>query len=113
MVASFHVVAVPAGVKCRSRFRCQNPECGRITLLVEAHHVHFRRHGGADHPCNAVSLCPACHLRGVHTSDERIRASRVIVEDLEALLWEYPDRPPVLQFREVPPRRSACARRAA
>jgi len=90
-------------VKRAACFRCQNPECGRVTLRVEAHHIHWRRHGGADHPANAVTVCPVCHLRLLHAGAEWLRVSRVIVEGDEARLWEYPDRPPVLQFCEVPP----------
>src|SRR5690606_1520366 len=96
-----------AASKDHARYRCQNPECGAITLRAEAHHIHWRRHGGADDLANAVVLCPSCHTRCVHTGDERIRVTRVIIEGLEALFWEYPGRTPVLHFRDLPPRARA------
>lgn len=74
-----------------------------MTLLVEAHHVHWRRFGGTDDLDNGVSLCPSCHTRNVHTRDERIRVTRVRTEGLETRFWEYPGRAPVLQFRDTPP----------
>src|SRR5690606_25157477 len=39
-----------AAVKERTRYRCENPECERRTLRVEAHHIHWRQHGGNDDP---------------------------------------------------------------
>jgi hypothetical protein len=93
-----------AACRERARFRCENPECWRITLLIEGHHIQWRQHGGTDDPANGVGLCPCCHLRLVHTRDERMRVTRVVLEEIEALLFEYLCRPPVLLLRSAPPR---------
>lgn len=88
-----------AAVKTRDRHRCQNPECGRLSLCNQAHHIRFRSHGGSDDPDNGVTVCRSCHLRALHTA--RITVERVSVGGGEALLWSYPGRH-VLQLREVP-----------
>ena len=73
-------------VKDKWWWTCANPACGRRTLRCEAHHVHFRSLGGTDDPENALCLCEACHLRGVHTS-ARIQ----ITPTASARLWEFCD----------------------
>ena len=73
-------------VKERAHFVCQNPECGRQNLRMEAHHIHFKSKGGSDELNNGIALCRACHLRLVH-------AGRVSVEQVgEALVWRFPGR---------------------
>lgn len=73
-------------VKERDRYTCRNPECGRRSLRVQAHHVVFRSEGGCDDLSNGITLCPVCHLRLVHTG--RISVTRVG----DALIWRYPGR---------------------
>jgi hypothetical protein len=48
----------------RDRCRCTNPTCRLRTLT--AHHLKFRSHGGGHEPENVTTLCPDCHLFGVH-----------------------------------------------
>jgi 5-methylcytosine-specific restriction endonuclease McrA len=53
----------------RDGFACTNPVCtccGLATLTP--HHLRFRSHGGSDDDDNITSLCPWCHLDGVHGS---------------------------------------------
>jgi hypothetical protein len=73
-------------VKERDHHTCRNPECGRRSLRVQAHHLVFRSEGGSDDLCNGITLCPVCHLRLVHTG--RISVTRVG----RALVWRYPGR---------------------
>ncbi len=73
-------------VKERDHYTCRNPECGRRSLRVQAHHIAFRSLGGTDDLSNGITLCPVCHLRLVHTS--RISVTRVG----DALVWLYPGR---------------------
>lgn len=54
----------------RDRYRCTSPVCSRHD--VTPHHLHFKGRGGGDEPENLTSLCPWCHLYGVH--EGRIRA---------------------------------------
>ena len=51
----------------KDRLTCQNPRCRVRSLRVQPHHIHQRQHGGVDDPWNLVTLCPACHLRGIHS----------------------------------------------
>jgi 5-methylcytosine-specific restriction endonuclease McrA len=56
-----------AHVHQRDGFACTNPVCtccGLATLTP--HHLRFRSHGGSDEDDNLTSLCPWCHLDGVH-----------------------------------------------
>jgi hypothetical protein len=63
---------------------CQNPRCRRRTLRVHHHHIVAREHGGTDDPWNIVTLCPACHLRGIHSR-------RLSVERIDDwLIWTWP-----------------------
>ncbi|MCK6549581.1 HNH endonuclease, partial [Myxococcota bacterium] len=55
----------------RDRHRCTSPVCERHD--VTAHHVRFQAHGGTDEPDNVTSLCPFCHLEGIHRG--RLRAT--------------------------------------
>lgn len=95
-------------VKERDRYRCQNPECGRLGLRSHAHHEIPRSEGGADAMSNGITLCPACHLRLVHAlapqGGPRLTVHSVVVEGLVALLWTWADGRRVLQFREWPGR---------
>jgi hypothetical protein len=68
----------------RDGYTCQNPRCRRRTLRVHPHHIHQRQHGGTDDPENIVTLCPACHLRGIHSN----QMSVVRIEDW--LVWTWP-----------------------
>ncbi len=70
--------------------RCENPECRRRTLRLDAHHVHFRSLGGDDTAENGLALCRSCHLRLVHSG----RASVVRVG--EAVVWSWADRQTVV-----------------
>ena len=63
---------------------CQNPRCRRRTLRVHHHHLLAREHGGTDDPWNIVTLCPACHLRGVHSR-------KLVVKRIDDwLIWTWP-----------------------
>ncbi len=77
-------------VKAAQGHRCQNPECGRLALALDAHHLHFRSLGGQDTPDNAIALCRSCHLRLVHSG--RVKVIRVG----EAIVWTWPDRQTVV-----------------
>lgn len=65
-------------------YTCQNPRCRRRTLRVHPHHLHERQHGGTDDPWNLVTLCPVCHLRGIHSA----QMSVVRIDDW--LVWTWP-----------------------
>ena len=73
-------------IKDRDGWCCQNPECRRRSLRVEAHHIVFRSEGGSDEPENLVTLCRACHLRGIHTGTLRV------AREGDTLVWEMPGR---------------------
>jgi len=94
-------------VKERDRYRCQNPECGRIGLRSHAHHERPRSEGGSDDLSNGITLCPSCHLRLVHAlsfgGGPRLVVRSVDVGGLPALLWTWSDGRRVLQFRRWPP----------
>jgi hypothetical protein len=83
-------------VKERDAFVCQNPECGRRSLRNHAHHKHERQAGGPDTPENGATLCPVCHLRGVHGG--RLKVDDIHVEGREAYLWAWPDGRRVVAF---------------
>jgi len=87
-----------ARIKERDRYRCRNPECGRVTLRAEAHHRKFRSEGGEDTDNNGITLCRCCHLRGVHGG--RLRIERVTVRGVAAHLWTWPDGHRVLEVLE-------------
>jgi hypothetical protein len=76
-------------------YTCQNPRCRRRTLRVHPHHLDEKQHGGSDEPWNLVTLCPACHLRGVHSD----RMSVVRIEDW--LIWTWPDHDAVIMHSPV------------
>jgi len=79
-----------ARVKDRDGYRCQNPECGRVALRNEAHHIIPRSEGGSDEEANGITVCRACHLRGIHTADGRISVERATLRPgVEALVWRY------------------------
>jgi len=102
-----HVVLPPqrgfAKVKERDGFTCQNPECRRKTLRVEAHHEQPRALGGDDDPGNLLSACRPCHLRGIHTGTAerppRITTAKVRVGDTPAILWTFAGGRQTLQLR--------------
>jgi hypothetical protein len=48
----------------RDRYRCTSPVCSRHD--VTPHHLKFQAHGGGDEPENVTTLCPWCHLYGIH-----------------------------------------------
>ena len=96
-----------ARVKERDYFQCQNPECGRITLRTEAHHIHWVSLGGSDDLENGITVCRACHLRGLHTgahgSPPNIVVEPVVLANgVKALLWTYADGRQVMAFRSIP-----------
>src|SRR5688572_5895466 len=77
-----------AAVKARDGYRCQNPECGRVSLRNEAHHVVFRSRGGADCPdTNGLTACRSCHLRLIHA--DRLTVERLEVGEGVALRWTW------------------------
>ncbi len=84
-------------VKERDGHRCQNPECGRQSLRIEAHHLVMRSEGGSDEPDNGVALCRVCHLRGVHGG--RLTAQTLALGGREALRWTWADGRTVIALR--------------
>jgi len=97
-----------AAVKTRDGYRCRNPECGRVSIRNEAHHIVFRSEGGTDCPdTNGITVCRPCHLRLVH-------AGRLTVERLEVgeavLRWTWSDGRSVI---ERAPGLAAGARRSS
>jgi hypothetical protein len=87
-----------AKVKEAGDFRCANPECGRQTLRVEAHHVVFREEGGSDEAWNGTPLCAVCHLRGIHGG--RLKVTHGEVGGRAVLWWQWPDGRRVMQLRQ-------------
>jgi len=85
----------PRKVVVHDRYTCQNPRCRRRTLRVHHHHLHERQHGGTDDPANTVTVCPACHLRLIHTH----RMSVVRIDDW--LVWTWPSGGIVLMHSPV------------
>lgn len=43
----------------RDDYQCQH--CGKRQVRLEAHHIHFREHGGKDTLANLLTLCENCH----------------------------------------------------
>ena len=64
---------------------CQNPRCRKITIRVHSHHIWFQEDYGPDDDWNLIALCPACHLRGIHSW--RMRLVRIG----DWLVWTYGD----------------------
>ncbi|MBW2257542.1 MAG: HNH endonuclease [Deltaproteobacteria bacterium] len=87
-------------VKERDGYRCTNPECGRLCLRNEAHHLVQRSEGGADEEQNGATVCRVCHLRGIHAN--KIAVVPMEAGGAEALLWTYPGGRRVLVFRSQP-----------
>lgn len=48
-------------VLARDGGRCVR--CGRSNVLLDAHHIMARRHGGTDELDNLVTLCKVCHIK--------------------------------------------------
>ncbi len=82
-------------VVVHDRYTCQNPRCRRRTLRVHHHHLEERQHGGSDDPWNVITLCPACHLRLIHSN----RMSVVRIDDW--LLWTWTSGGTVLMHSPV------------
>jgi hypothetical protein len=78
----------PVGIRKtaeRDCYTCQNPRCRRTTLGCHVHHIIRRRFGGTDDPRNLVSLCRACHLRGIHSD------WLWVIRDGDFLVWTWAD----------------------
>jgi hypothetical protein len=78
----------PVGIRetaHRDCYTCQNPRCRRTTLGCHVHHIIRRPFGGTDHPRNLVSLCRACHLRGVHSN------WLWVIREGDFLVWTWAD----------------------
>ena len=78
----------PVGIRktaARDCYTCQNPRCRRTTLGCHVHHIIRRRFGGTDDPRNLVSLCRACHLRGIHSD------WLWVIRDGDFLVWTWAD----------------------
>ena len=69
----------------RDCYTCQNPRCRRTTLGCHVHHIIRRRFGGTDDLRNLVSLCRACHLRGIHSD------WLWVIRDGDFLVWTWAD----------------------
>ncbi len=74
----------PRKVVEHDTWTCQNPRCRRRTLRVNVHHILERHQGGSDDPANLVTLCPACHQRGVHS--RHLWVARID----DCLVWAWP-----------------------
>ncbi len=79
---------VSGQVKERDRYTCQNPECGRRSSTVEAHHVWWRSKGSDDDPERQITLCRCCHLRLIHASGAPVTVKQIG----DAMVWSWPDR---------------------
>jgi hypothetical protein len=77
------------------QYTCQNPRCRRRTLRVHPHHMHQRQHGGSDEPSNTVTVCPACHLRGIHSGQMSV------IRTDDWLVWTWRDGSVALQDSPV------------
>ena len=78
----------PVGIRetaHRDCYTCQNPRCRRTTLGCHVHHILRRRFGGTDDPRNLVSLCRACHLRGIHSD------WLWVIREGDFLIWTWAD----------------------
>ena len=66
--------------KVRQGWMCQNPECRRVSLRNQAHHIWHREHGGGDDPDNPdhrlQELPPAADTRR-EGGGVSVRAGRV------------------------------------
>ncbi len=72
--------------KQRQRWMCQNPECRRVTLRNQVHHIWHLEHGAGDGEDNLITVCKSCHLRLIHSG--RVWVCRVD----GALVWRFPGR---------------------
>ena len=79
----------------RDRYTCQNPLCRRRTLRVQVHHIQEQGKGGSDDPDNLITLCPHCHLRGVHSKNLEVTRSG------DFLTWRWPQQPAVRMWAPV------------
>lgn len=59
---------VIAYVLHRDGYTCQNPTCNNKDkqLLLQVHHIQFRKNGGSDRPDNLITLCNKCHTPENH-----------------------------------------------
>lgn len=73
-------------VYARDRFQCSNPTCHSRDMTP--HHVIFRSQGGSDADSNVTSLCPSCHLDGVHGGHLRVEGAAP-----DSLVWWLGDQP--------------------
>lgn len=55
--------------------------------FLEVHHVKHLAHEGSDRPSNAVALCPNCHRRCHHSSDQ-LEFTSSLYETVERLIRE-------------------------
>jgi hypothetical protein len=85
---------------------CQNPRCRRLTLRVHVHHLVERQHGGTDDLWNVITLCPACHLRQIHSG----RMS--VVRKGDWLVWSWRDGGSVLMHSPVSDARASTSARS-
>jgi hypothetical protein len=76
----------------RDRRTCQNPGCRQRTIRAQVHHTIQKQHGGSDDSSNLVTLCPGCHLRGVHSSRMKVR------REGDFLIWTRPWCPEVAMY---------------
>jgi hypothetical protein len=79
---------VSGQVKRRDRYTCRNPECGRRSSTVQAHHVWWQCKGGDEPAAGQITLCRSCHLRLVHARDAPVTVKQVG----DVMVWSWPDR---------------------
>jgi 5-methylcytosine-specific restriction endonuclease McrA len=58
----------------RDGYACQ--QCGKREVRLEAHHLHFREHGGKDTLANLMTLCEPCHHR-LHEGKLKLKVTGV------------------------------------
>lgn len=70
--------ALVAAVYKRDLYRCRHCKERRL----HPHHIIFKSHGGQDVMSNLITLCPVCHLEGVHGGKLKIEVLAVLENDV-------------------------------
>jgi len=88
---------VVAAVKKRADGKCERPGCGHELFndregspFLEVHHIQPLAERGADHPLNAVALCPSCHREahfGAESKELRSSLKRAAAAAHEAAMF--------------------------
>ena len=59
---------LPAYIRHRDGYKCQNPNCKnkRLEKVLQVHHVGFWKADRSDRPGNLITLCTKCHTSANH-----------------------------------------------